>query len=48
MTINSTLDRDKPPKDWMKTGFYAIAILVNLCLIAQLLKTRRDVRRYSW
>ena len=37
MTINSTLDRDKPPKDWMKTGFYAIAILVNLCLIAQLL-----------
>lgn len=46
MTINSALDpevpelcsdRDKSPKDWMKTGFYAIAVLFNLCLIAQLL-----------
>ncbi|MDJ0798733.1 MAG: DUF6220 domain-containing protein [Calothrix sp. MO_167.B12] len=37
MTINSAPDCDKPSKDWMKTGFYAIAILFNLCLIAQLL-----------
>lgn len=37
MTINSALDRDKPAKNWMKTGFYAIAVLFNLCLIAQLL-----------
>ena len=37
MNINSASDRDKPSKDWMKTGFYAIAVLFNLCLIAQLL-----------
>ena len=37
MTTNSALDRDKPFKDWIKTGFYAIAVLFNLCLIAQLL-----------
>lgn len=37
MTINSALDRDKSSQDWMKTGFYAIAVLFNLCLIAQLL-----------
>ena len=46
MTINSSLDpevpelgcdHDKSPKDWMKTGFYVIAVLFNLCLIAQLL-----------
>lgn len=35
MTINSA--RDKPPKDWIKTVFYALAVLFNLCLIAQLL-----------
>ena len=35
MTINSELD--KPSQHWMKIGFYAIAILFNLCLIAQLL-----------
>lgn len=37
MTINCAPDCDKPSKDWMKTGFYAIAVLFNLCLIAQLL-----------
>lgn len=37
MTINSTLDRSKPPQHWIKIGFYAIAVLFNLCLIAQLL-----------
>lgn len=37
MTINSAPDCNKPSKDWMKTGFYAIAVLFNLCLIAQLL-----------
>ncbi|MEM8780195.1 MAG: DUF6220 domain-containing protein [Cyanobacteria bacterium P01_G01_bin.49] len=37
MTINSAPDCDKSSKDWMKTGFYAIAVLFNLCLIAQLL-----------
>ena len=37
MNINSASDRDKPSQDWMKTGFYAIAVLFNLCLIAQLL-----------
>ncbi|MGF1481687.1 MAG: DUF6220 domain-containing protein [Cyanophyceae cyanobacterium] len=37
MTINSTLGRDKSPQYWMKIGFYAIAVLFNLCLIAQLL-----------
>lgn len=45
MTINSTLDhevqptavRDKSPQHWMKIGFYTIAVVFNLCLIAQLL-----------
>ena len=37
MTINSALDHSKSPQYWMKIGFYALAILFNLCLIAQLL-----------
>ena len=37
MTINSALDGDESPQHWMKIGFYAIAVLFNLCLIAQLL-----------
>ena len=37
MTINSALNRDKHPRHWMKIGFYVIAVLFDLCLIAQLL-----------
>ena len=37
MTINSQLDRHKSDRRWIQIGFYAIAIIFNLCLIAQLL-----------
>ena len=37
MITNSQLDRYKSERRWIQIGFYAIAIIFNLCLIAQLL-----------
>ncbi|MEG4803311.1 DUF6220 domain-containing protein [Microcoleus sp. ARI1-B5] len=37
MTINSEIERDRPPMRWMPIGFYATSVIFNLCLIAQLL-----------
>ncbi len=37
MTINSEIDRDRTPTHWMQIGFYGMAIVFNVCLIAQLL-----------
>lgn len=35
MTINSELERDRAPVNWMQIGFYATSIVLNVCLIAQ-------------
>ncbi len=37
MTINSEIPHDRISTHWVQTGFYATAIVFNLCLIAQLL-----------
>ena len=37
MTTNSEIDRDRTPTHWIAIGFYGIAIVFNVCLIAQLL-----------
>ncbi len=45
MTIDPELDReatltenrDLPAPDWIEIGFYAIAIVFNLCLVAQII-----------
>ena len=37
MTTKIEIDGDRTPPHWLKTCFYATAILFNLCLIAQLL-----------
>lgn len=37
MTTKIETDGDRPSPHWLKTCFYATAILFNLCLIAQLL-----------
>ncbi len=37
MTINSDIDRDRTPQNWIQIGFYATSVIFNLCLITQLL-----------
>jgi hypothetical protein len=37
MTINLEPDRNATPAHWMLMSFYAVAVIFNLCLIAQLL-----------
>ncbi|MEE3718094.1 DUF6220 domain-containing protein [Tumidithrix elongata RA019] len=34
--MDTNLDSDRAPIDWMQMGFYAAAVAFNLCLIAQL------------
>jgi hypothetical protein len=35
MTTTSETDRDMATANWIKLGFYAIAVIFNICLIAQ-------------
>jgi Family of unknown function (DUF6220) len=35
--MTTALDCDRTPTHWMQIGFYAISIIFNICLIAQLL-----------
>ena len=37
MTVNSGIDCAQTPTRWTQIGFYTVAVLFNLCLIAQVL-----------
>ncbi len=37
MAINSEIEHAHAPTGWMQSGFYAVSIVFNVCLIAQLL-----------
>lgn len=43
MTINLSSEHKQSSKPWIRIGFLAIAILFNICLVAQLLTVRLAV-----